>query len=155
MKFEFRPADKRDINFLLDLRKSTMGDYLKKAGLPVDEASHLERVLYRFEHAKIVYLGTQAIGLLKYSVDDELYEIIQIQIHPHCQNKGYGSKLIEHLVHKACDANKPISLSVLKPNPAFHLYARLGFRLVSENRTEYTMIFEPKTKTNNPSRFCT
>ncbi len=143
MKLKLKPALENDINFLLALRKSTMEEYLIKVGIPTDEESHLARIRYKFDSAKIAYLNDKPIGLLKYYDSEDWCEIIQVQIDPDFQNKGYGEALVKIVISEASRIGQPVKLSVLKSNPAFTLYSRLGFTVVSESETEYTMKIEP------------
>lgn len=47
------------------------------------------------------------------------------------------------LIGKANVTNSAVGLSVVKTNPAKHLYSRLGFETVSENEFEYLMQHKP------------
>ena len=79
----------------------------------------------------------KTIGCLKYESAQNTLNIIQIQISPEFQNKGHGYRLLKHIIDNS--ASKTISLTVLKVNPAYHLYTRLGFTTVGKDEHEYHM----------------
>jgi ribosomal protein S18 acetylase RimI-like enzyme len=146
MDVKLRLAGKADIPFLLALRAITMNGHLLRMGLPVDQDSHLERLMYKFDSAHIAYAGEQPVGLLKHCAGARVHEIIQIQVVPGWQNRGIGATLVGHVVEEASKSSKAVVLSVLKSNPAKALYSRLGFRITSESEHEYTMKLDTSSK---------
>lgn len=50
-----------------------------------------------------------------------------------------GASAIRSVLALAARDNMPVSLQVLKVNPAQHLYAKLGFYIVSETTSAYHM----------------
>lgn len=164
--FEFIPATEADQPYLLALRKLTMVEHLARNDVHLTDQQHLERVQDSFQQARLIYLqetssqtqlGSQTqsqsrsqeqnqdqeqeqkvvIGMLKYQQNDNDLKILQLQIHPDHQNKGYGKAVMQQILRTA---NTPkVSLTVLKGNPAIHLYKRLGFEVVGEDELEYWM----------------
>ena len=55
------------------------------------------------------------------------------------QRRGIGSKLVERLLAEARSARLPLRLRVLRVNPAFRLYQRMGFRVVEATPERYFM----------------
>lgn len=53
--------------------------------------------------------------------------LIDIAILEAHRNRGVGSALITEFIREACLDGVPVRLSVLRTNPAQHLYSRLGF----------------------------
>jgi ribosomal protein S18 acetylase RimI-like enzyme len=139
MKFTYLKATEEDIEFLLWLRKQTMTEHLIHAGKEVNEENLLDRINYYFEHAKIILLKDQKIGLLKLAENKTEIEILQIQIEPNHQNKGIGKEIIQSIIQKAFTKNIPVKLSVLKTNKAQNLYKTLGFEIYDENEYSYFM----------------
>ena len=82
------------------------------------------------------------IGFVKFETTERELELIQIQIEPKFQNKGFGTNIIKKLID--VEKGKTIKLSVLKTNPAVQLYERLGFKTINED--EYHM---QKTRITN------
>ncbi|SFC92270.1 GNAT family N-acetyltransferase [Pseudoalteromonas denitrificans] len=134
-------AKESDIPFLIKLRSQTMDAYLKKSAKPVDEQSHLMRIKYCFEHAKIVCDNNKPIGLLKYYLSQSKWHIVQIQISPEYQGFGLGKTLLTNIITAAQKNNQSVCLSVLKSNPAKNLYLRLGFKIKMISEYEMTMVY--------------
>ncbi|GGA57693.1 hypothetical protein GCM10007416_33650 [Kroppenstedtia guangzhouensis] len=51
--------------------------------------------------------------------------------------------MICRLINKARKKNVPVSLTVLKQNPAIRLYKRLGFSFTGETEIKYEMTVWP------------
>ncbi|WP_373284643.1 GNAT family N-acetyltransferase [Kroppenstedtia guangzhouensis] len=73
----------------------------------------------------------------------DIYFLQHIELLPQFQGKGIGSKLICRLINKARKKNVPVSLTVLKQNPAIRLYKRLGFSFTGETEIKYEMTVWP------------
>ncbi|WP_281557979.1 GNAT family N-acetyltransferase [Thalassomonas sp. RHCl1] len=121
-----------------------MDSYLQNTGGAIDEQSHLARILYRFDAANLILINNKAAGLLKYYRDKSCWVIVQVQLAPEHQGKGLGAKILNNLLAQATREGKAVTLSVLKGNPAIHLYRRLGFVVASESDSEYSLCFTPK-----------
>ena len=65
------------------------------------------------------------------------------QLLPEFQSKGIGTQLITKLQEERANAVKPIMLCVLHSNPAFALYARLGFEVIASDSQLHTMRWAP------------
>ena len=144
MQIDLKPACEDDIQFLLDLRVLTMGEYLEKDGILNTTEEILYRVKYNFEDAQLIQVGHKRVGLFKatYLEEKNQWYLVQIQIHPDFQNLNIGSYLVKNLIFKATQQNKSVGLGVLKSNPAFNLYKRLGFRIVEETNSEFELVLE-------------
>ncbi|WP_288376158.1 GNAT family N-acetyltransferase [uncultured Chryseobacterium sp.] len=135
----YKQADENDIDFLLALRIKTMNPHYETSGLSTDRETTLQRVLYQFDKANIIFLDNQPIGLLKVDRTFTNIEVLQLQIDPSQQGKGLGKKILMDILEEASLARKTVSLSVLKTNKAQHLYKSLGFRIVDEDQYSYFM----------------
>ncbi|MDM1556780.1 MULTISPECIES: N-acetyltransferase [Chryseobacterium] len=141
--FIYQKATENDIDYLLDLRTKTMVPHYAESNLPTDRETTLQRILYQFDKAYIIFLNNQAIGLLKVDRADTNIDILQLQIDPNQQGKGLGRMIITDILEEASAAGKTASLSVLKTNKAQHLYSNLGFKIVNEDEHSYFMEFSP------------
>lgn len=139
MKLPRRPATEADIPFLLDLRRETMDEYLRVSGADASEASNLERLLYRFDCAKVLLMNDEPVGLLKVDHGASEWKVIQIQLSPVVQGQGVGRSVLEGVIADARKAGVDVVLSVLKANPARRLYERLGFIVEGEDAHEFFM----------------
>lgn len=136
-------ATEGDLPFLLALRKATMTEHLARVDAPRDDAHHLARIRYHFDDAQIVWLHGRPAGLFKTFRDPAGWRVVQIQIDPAFQGQGLGRRLLAGLLRQADDEGAPVTLSVLKGNPARRLYESLGFIPVEETDLEIEMRYEP------------
>lgn len=137
----FRPATEADVPFLLELRRQTMSVHLRASGIEPSESERRARVLASFDCAEIILLAGTSVGLLKVVRNPDNWDLVQIQILPEKQGRGFGSTILQKLLDDAVAAHVCVGLSVLKANPARQLYERLGFRIVGENDHAYEMEF--------------
>ncbi len=135
-----RPARVADEAFLLELRKNTMERYLEGAGEPIDEQTHLRRIRAHFPDAKIICHANARIGFIKTHLSSTEWAISQLQVVPALQGKGVGTEVIRRVIEQADRYSVPVTLCVLKNNPAIRLYERLGFRVVLQNDVELSLI---------------
>jgi ribosomal protein S18 acetylase RimI-like enzyme len=142
IELTYRKCLNTDIEYLLWLRKKTMDEHLINSGINVSDDNHLNRIMFKFDQAKIIILNQQKIGLLKISEHQNNIEIIQIQIEPLYQGKGIGQKIIKSIIERSSDEKLPVTLSVLKRNKAKKLYESIGFKVIIENEQSFIMRHE-------------
>ncbi|WP_165312966.1 GNAT family N-acetyltransferase [Vibrio ziniensis] len=145
MEYSLRKAVESDVEFLVELRETTMGKYLREVGMPTGREAYLERVYYAFDQAEIIVINNSSAGLFKAQFNQDINEwyLVQVQLHPDFQNKGIANRLISQLMSKAKTTGSTVGLSVVKTNPAQRLYERLGFVRVGETDFEYLMQYTP------------
>lgn len=132
-------AKTSDLAFLSELRKASMLSHLQTAGIHLSDEEHLQRVKYHFDCAHIIWFQDKKVGLLKYLEKEDEVSLLQFQLLPPFQGKGLGTQIMEHYLQLIKPIQKPITLKVLKANPAQHLYMRLGFQIVGQDEYEYFM----------------
>lgn len=66
-------------------------------------------------------------------------QISGIYILPEYQGRGLGTEVIDEVIKQARKRRQPVSLQVLKVNPARRLYERLGFVVIAESETHFQM----------------
>ncbi len=84
---------------------------------------------------KIIQIDGRDAGVLRVLENEDSIALDHIELFPEFQNKGFGQKIIKDLINK----NKPVSLQVLKQNPAVNLYKELGFKIIGETDIKYKM----------------
>lgn len=142
-RLHFRRATDDDVEFLMWLRKTTMDIHLRKSGLLLSDEDHLSRIRHLYDKATIILYQDTKIGLLKLDEKEGEIEIVQIQIDPVFQGKGFGKDIIFSVIRSALDQKKTLFLSVLEVNPAKSLYARLGFQVTGQYGAEVRMRYNP------------
>jgi ribosomal protein S18 acetylase RimI-like enzyme len=60
------------------------------------------------------------------------------------QRRGIGTRLLKELIERAAQADKTVTLGVVKGNPARSLYARHGFRVAAEDQYKVYMVREAR-----------
>ena len=94
---------------------------------------------FEAERTKIVQLEGKDVGRITLRDDKEGRWIVAIHLMPEAQGKGIGRYLLTKVIEKATQEQKDLYLTVLKVNPARHLYAKLGFEVYDERNHRYYM----------------
>ncbi len=141
--------------FSVTLRQATDADFplvyaIKKAAMQ----GHIEQVWGKWDerfqqdyHEKhfdpsvtwIICLEQKEIGYLVVRDYPEYRNLESIHIRPDYQGQGIGSRLMNELMAKAGQDDRPVRLHVLKINPAVGLYKRLKFRIIGETDKHFVM----------------
>ena len=140
MSIEIIQATEDDRAYLLSLRKLTMVDHLENAGLYLSEDEHQVRLNDAYECSHIIISLGEKVGTLKFREFEDKIEVMQIQIHPDNQGRGFGTEVIKKVLGRS--KFKAVELTVLKANPAKQLYERLGFLITGEDEYEFHMEFK-------------
>ena len=140
----FRPATPGDAEFLYQLLKATMREYVDQTWGWEEE---WQRAYFhmRFDPAKnqILVLDDQDIGVISVEWREDVVHLSTLYILPAYQGRGIGTQLLTDLQAAAFREGLPMTLRVLKANPAKRLYERLGFVVVEEEEVRYTMKATP------------
>lgn len=137
---ELREATEEDCRFLYALHCQALKPYVEQTW-GWDEAWQHQYFRQRFDPStrQIIQVGGDPIGSL--SVEDRTYSlfIAYIALLPAYQGQGIGTQLIRHVLEEATQRGVPVTLTVLKVNPARTLYERLGFRITATDEQRYFM----------------
>lgn len=88
---------------------------------------------------QIIMLDGQAIGRVLVERSEFEHRGVDIALLQEHRNAGIGGMLIQELLDEAARAGKPFRISVVKTNPALHLYERLGFKTTADTGTHFEM----------------
>jgi GNAT superfamily N-acetyltransferase len=135
-----RPAVEDDVAFLKTLRRLSMGPHHDQAGIPESPDVNEARVRARLECAKVICVAGRPVGVLKVVDQEATVSIMQLQLLPEVQGQGIGAELVSSVLQQARAVRKPVTLSVLKVNPARRLYERLGFHVTDEDEHSFHMV---------------
>lgn len=124
MKIALRPATNEDLEWLSPFYEALMRPVVELTH-PWDETK-LSKMLSRGAASVVMPQGMD-IGFFRVDDSADCIYLGDIQIHPHHQNKGIGTRLLRGLKLRAAREGRPIRLRVLKGNPAMEFYRRLGF----------------------------
>jgi ribosomal protein S18 acetylase RimI-like enzyme len=144
MKVKLRPATPGDAEFLYQLLRATMRDYVEQTW-SWDEDWQRAYFDMHFDPAQnqVIVLNGRDIGVISAERREDDIHLSSIYILPAYQGRGIGTQLINDLLAEAFRQGLPVSLRVLKVNPARRLYERLGFVVVDEMDTHYIMKVTP------------
>ena len=141
MNITLRDVKSRDAAFLYHLHATTMKDYVCQTWGAWDDAWQSGYFREHFDPAICKIIVWQGVDIGVIAVSRRTTEIFlnNIQLLPAYQNQGIGRQLIELLIGEAAWKDIPVTLQVLKVNPARKLYERLGFLVIGETPTHYQM----------------
>ncbi len=139
-----RDATDQDFDFLYELHRRTLKDYIDQTwGWDEDwQESHFGNN-FELKGRSIIRHGGNDIGCLTVLDEGDHLFLSYIALEPDFQGKGVGTRLIKDVLEQGRRVKKPVTLKVLKTNPARRLYVRLGFRITQESDTHYFMTAEP------------
>jgi ribosomal protein S18 acetylase RimI-like enzyme len=98
----------------------------------------------------IVANGVDA-GWIQQREDDGAIFLGSIYVTPEMQGKGIGTRVIQTLLDLGRQRSQPITLAVMKINPAIALYERLGFRITDEDEYKLYMRADSTENLDVPS----
>lgn len=104
-----------------------------------DRAAAAFESYFIVDEINVVTLDGADVGWFQVSSTKTELCLDQIHLVENVRNRGVGEHLIRNIVDEAFAQGRSVSLSLVKGNPAIHLYRRLGFHLTGEDETKYHM----------------
>jgi predicted acetyltransferase len=142
LPYELRPALPEDRALVRELKFSGLRPYVE-ALWGWDDADQERRFGASFapERQQIIRHEGRDVGMLE--VEDRGRELFLagIYVAEGRRNRGLGAVVLRDVL---AGAAKPVTLRVLRPNPARGLYEGLGFRLTGETDTRFLMEWRPE-----------
>ena len=139
-KYELRQATPADSALVRRLKFSGLRPYVEQLwGWDADDQEERFRASFVPDRQQIIRVQNEDIGILHVEDHEDSLVLAGIYIAASHRSKGLGSAVIRNVLALATRAEKPVSLRVLRPNPARELYERLGFRVAEESETHFTM----------------
>ena len=144
MPVSLRPVQADDEDFLYGLFCNSVGDDLNVLDGPQRDAIlrmqfQAQQQTYNAEFPKanhqMIMLDGQVIGRVLVERTEAEHRGVDIALMPEHRSGGIGTMLIQELLDEAASVNKPFRISVVRNNPALHLYDRLGFKITGESLT--------------------
>ena len=137
---DFRQATEEDFDFLYAMHIATMKDYVDQTwGWDNAFQESLFRERYIPNQIQVITFDGKDIGMISLEERDEDVFLRAIEIISSHQGQGVGARIIQAIIDDAASKKKPVSLSVLKVNPAKKLYERLDFSTIEETDTHFIM----------------
>ncbi len=88
---------------------------------------------------RIVMVDGAEVGYLQVAELPDALLLKELHISAPFQNRGIGSVVLRQLFAEANQIGKPLTVGVVKFNPALRLYQRLGFKIVDEDGHKFYM----------------
>jgi len=139
-EINLRDATEQDYEFLYDLHRETLKEYVGQTwGWDEDWQANYFREKFDVSGRRIIQQNGADIGCITVRDKGTHIFLAYIALVPAFQRKGIGTQLIEEILNEANRKQKPVTLKVLKTNPARALYERLGFTVIEITDTHYFM----------------
>ena len=137
MQLSFRAAQASDFEYCARLYFAGMDQTIEQ--LTLDGAAHVDdfRRRWHAREVRIIARGGADIGWLHSRVQDGALFLVQLFVEPAFQRKGIGAQVMHRLIAEAAQARRPVTLAVVKTNPALRLYQRLGFQVTHEDDRKF------------------
>jgi GNAT superfamily N-acetyltransferase len=145
MPTALRSARADDFEFCANLYFSGMEKAIQE--LKLDMAAQTANLSERWDVAEVEIITSDGadVGWLQKSIQDDALYLEQIFIDAAFQSRGIGTGIIRRLIDKAKQDGRPVTLRVVKTNPARRLHERLGFRVTHEDDRKFYMRRETVT----------
>ncbi|HYL76328.1 MAG TPA: GNAT family N-acetyltransferase [Bryobacteraceae bacterium] len=138
LKISLRPATAGDDEFLLHIYASTRHDEMASWGWDLAQQTGFLRMQFDVRHrgylaaypaaeTSVVSAGGIPCGSLIVSRGRGEIRLVDIALLSEFRGRGIGAHLLGMLLAEAARSQASLRLSVLRSNPAVHLYERLGF----------------------------
>lgn len=138
MRIAFLPAREEHNDFALSLYLSTMQPYTAELMMwdeGKQKASFAQH--WRTEDVRVIAVDGREAGWFQFQETASEIWLQQLFVDP--QGQGIGSEVLHRLLAEWCAKDKPVTLTVLKNNPARRLYERLGFTTIGETAMKIEM----------------
>jgi GNAT superfamily N-acetyltransferase len=145
MPIALRPARAEDFDFCARLYFSGMAEVIRE--LKLDMALQTANLRERWDVAEVEIITSDGAdtGWMQSAVVDKARFLKQIFIDAPFQRRGIGTGIIHRLIDRANRTGEPVTLGVVKSNPARRLYERLGFRITHEDDRKFYIRREADT----------
>jgi ribosomal protein S18 acetylase RimI-like enzyme len=88
---------------------------------------------------ELIFVDDRLAGLRRVEYHDDYICLDYLVLSPEHQRRGIGGRIVRDLLREARERGQPVTLKVLKVNPAKALYERLGFVEVGSDDRFYFM----------------
>jgi ribosomal protein S18 acetylase RimI-like enzyme len=146
----FRPAHAHDFDYCARLYFAGMEEIIRQLNLDMAAQVASFRRQWVSTEVRIITLDGADIGWLQRRVVDGSLFLAQLFVDTTHQRQGIGTEILHRIADEAARAAQPVTLGVVKTNPALRLYERLGFRITHEDDRKFYMRREVGAAGGNP-----
>jgi len=138
-----RAAVAEDEPFMFELHRTAMRAYVEATWSWDDhwQRTHFAKNFEPWHHAVIVRREPRFadVGRLSLTYHWRRVFLRDIELVTSERNRGVGTAILDGVLELARESGRRAELMVLRCNPAQHLYARLGFRVVADDGARLMM----------------
>jgi GNAT superfamily N-acetyltransferase len=135
----FRPARPDDFDYCERLYFAEMERVNRELKLDRDLQRSSFGRQWQVTEVQIITLDGADIGWLQRRTQDGTFFLAQLFVEAPLQRRGVGTEVMRRLIGEAAHAGKPMTLGVVKINPAKRLYDRLGFKVTHQDARKFYM----------------
>ncbi len=148
MDVRLRAYQAEDFDFARQLYFETMGWAIERL-FGWDQAKQEASFAGWFNPDEINIITANGVdaGWIQQRESDGAICLGSIYVTPEMQRKGIGTRVIQTLLDLGRQRSQPVTLAVMKINPAIALYQRLGFRITHED--EYKLYMRADSAENS------
>ncbi|MGL5168907.1 MAG: GNAT family N-acetyltransferase [Afipia sp.] len=139
MPIVLRPACAEDFAFCARLYFSAMKNIIRELQLDVTKQEENLRHLWDVAQVRIITTDDVDAGWMQSEAREDGLYLEQIFVDAPFRRRGIGTSVINGLITQANHTNKPVTLAVVRSNPALKLYERMGFRIADEDDRKFYM----------------
>ena len=139
MPITVRPACAQDFDYCETIYFSEMKAIIRDLNLDVAAQAAGFRQQWDVAQVRIIGCDGADIGWLQSAPRGDALFLAQFFVDAPFQRRGIGTEVMNRLIGEAARAHQAVTLSVVKANPAFRLYQRLGFRVTHEDDRKFYM----------------
>jgi GNAT superfamily N-acetyltransferase len=99
---------------------------------------------WRLRRPDIIVVDGEDAGTVQLVRREADYHLGEFYLLPRHQGRGVGSRLLRQMLSLADAEGVPVTLQVIRINPARRLYERHGFRVRCETATHFLMERAPR-----------
>ena len=135
------PATADDLPYLLAIMDVTIRPWVEATFESWSQDMATESMSDDLTHDRVSMILVDGVraGLLSLRDEPDRFHLEKIYVDPAFQRRGIGSQLLQELTARARTEGRPLTLRVLKVNPARRLYERHGFA-IEETTPEYYLM---------------
>jgi ribosomal protein S18 acetylase RimI-like enzyme len=139
MRTVLRPAHPEDFDYCATLYFAGMESTIR--GLNLDRSAQFASLRQRWSapEVEIITLAGMDVGWLQTVATEDALFVAHLFVERAFQRQGIGTEVMTRLIAQAERASRAVTLGVVKTNPAFRLYQRLGFRVTHEDERKFYM----------------
>jgi len=140
MEIQVRDARPADVDFARALYFETMRGMIEPL-FGWDQRRQEESFAgwFDLQQASIIMADGRDVGWMQVRANEREIFLGSLYVIPEMQRLGIGTHVLRELIAQSTLSSRPLTLAVMKNNPAIRLYERLGFRLTHEDQYKFYM----------------